>query len=317
MNVFEVLEPGLHTTVQDLGRIGYQKYGIGQSGVMDDYSFQLGNLLLGNDRNAAGLEITMLGPNLRIVKDVVIAITGANLSPAVNGEPVAMWSTLFLHKGDELQFGKPQIGARAYILVAGGIEVSEVMGSRSTNIKGRFGGWEGRALEKEDVIVGSNLTSKFLRKRTLAHDVLPNMSGDDEIRVISGPQEDMFSEEAITAFYQSSFKITTSSDRMGYRLEGEYLHCENQGEMITDAVALGSIQVPGDGNPIVLMADRQTSGGYPKIANVISVDMWKVAQRLPGQALTFKKIELEEAHQELHKREKIFKQLQIAGRMYS
>ncbi|MDG5787445.1 biotin-dependent carboxyltransferase family protein [Evansella sp. AB-P1] len=318
MKIFEVIDPGLHTTVQDLGRIGYQKYGIVPAGAMDDYSFQLGNLLLGNERHAAGLEITMLGPTLRILNDTEIVIAGANLSPTLNKQPIPMWTSIHVSKGDELGFGKPQSGTRAYILVEGGIDVPDVMGSKATYVKAQIGGYEGRALQVKDVIqchgsvariTENSMTSN--RRKTISFSATPNLEMNSVIRVIPGPQESMFSEETIEKFYNSTYKISTQSDRMGYRLEGEPLIRHNSNEMITDAVTEGSIQVPSDGQPIVLMADRQTSGGYPKIANVISVDLWKVAQRLPGQSLSFKKVSVTKAHDELRKREQLFSQLHV------
>ncbi|ADU32391.1 biotin-dependent carboxyltransferase family protein [Evansella cellulosilytica] len=311
MNVFEVIEPGLHTTIQDLGREGYKRFGIVTSGAMDDLSFQIGNLLLGNDRNAAGLEMTMLGPSLHVLNDTHIVITGANLSPMIDDKPIRMWKTVKLHKGEKLHFGKPIEGARAYLLVAGGIDAPIMMGSKSTYEKAKIGGIHGGPLKEKDVLCANEVYGNIKYERSISSTIIPNIETNSRIRVIPGPQDNMFTQEAIARFYSSTFKISSQSDRMGYRIEGEAIEHKSEREMITDGVTKGSIQVPGDKNPIILMADSQTSGGYPKIASVISVDLWKVAQKLPGQTLTFQKITLQQAHTELKKREQLFNTLKL------
>ncbi|SDZ68245.1 antagonist of KipI [Evansella caseinilytica] len=321
VGVLEVIEPGLHTTVQDLGRHGYQKYGIGPSGVMDDYAFQLANILVGNEREEAGLEITMIGPSLRVLQDTVIAITGASLSPSLDRQPLPMWTSVYVKKGQEIRFGKPQSGVRAYLAVAGGIQVPEVMGSKSTNVKSRFGGLDGRALAAKDILPSMPMAKESVRLRKgkrLPRKMVPVCGQEASVRVLAGPQEGLFTAESVSAFYSTGFQISPQSDRMGYRLTGEKkLELRDNTEMITDAVATGAIQVPGNGEPILLMADRQTSGGYPKIANVISADLWKVAQRLPGQTIRFEKVTLAEAHEELREREQCLRQLQLAVRLLS
>ncbi|WP_235849042.1 MULTISPECIES: biotin-dependent carboxyltransferase family protein [Bacillaceae] len=312
--VFEVMESGLHTTVQDLGRYGYQQYGISPAGAMDDVSYQLGNILLGNPRNAASLEITMVGPTLKALKDTIISITGANLSPSLDGKTVDMWRNILVEKGQTLRFGKPVAGARAYLAVIGGIHVPEVMGSKSTYVKGNFGGMNGRPLAERDIVEASNVPTdyKSMTRKKLSKDAQPSFLG--KIRVVQGPQWDHFTEGAIHDFLNSPFTITNQSDRMGYRLQGNMgiaLRDQGRKEMITDPVAKGSIQVPKNGSPIILMSDRQTTGGYPKIANVISAELYKVAQRLPGEQIVFEKVSVVEAQRQWRNREKLFRQLEL------
>ncbi|MBU9714359.1 biotin-dependent carboxyltransferase family protein [Evansella tamaricis] len=334
MKMFEVVDPGLHTTIQDLGRTGFQHVGISPAGAMDDFAFQLGNLLLGNERNAAGLEMTMLGPSLRALQSSIIVLSGADLTPTIDGKEIPMWRPVMVLKGQLLCFERPRYGARTYLTILGGIQVPIVLGSKSTYVKGKFGGMEGRALEEGDVIEGedslrSSTISEIwgkLRKLQLSASVIPNYPLVGRIRVISGPQDHFFMKETLDVFYRSRFKITNQSDRMGYRLQAFKVtrdslpvslsipYKENR-EMLTDIVTKGSIQVPGNGKPILLMADRQTSGGYPKIANVISVDLWKVAQLLPGQEIHFEKTSVEAAQQEFRKREYLFQQIEIYLRL--
>ncbi|UCZ53106.1 biotin-dependent carboxyltransferase family protein [Bacillus shivajii] len=312
MKAFDVIEPGLHTTIQDRGRYGYQQYGVGPSGAMDEDALVLGNLLVKNRRDAAALEMIMIGPSLRAEHDFLIAITGANIMPTIDGNTIPMWSTVLIKKGQTLRFGKPVAGARAYLTVAGGFDGDEIMGSKSTYIPGQFGGKEGRILEAGDKLTVRESSHKHHVRNVRLHSTLiPTYESHQTVRVIEGPQEEMFTEEAKEAFYRVQYKITPQSNRMGYRLEGKQLsHIEESG-IITDAVVKGSVQVPGNGQPIVLMADRQTTGGYPKIATIISVDLWKIAQLLPGQTISFQKTTVKSAHELLRERENKWKQIEI------
>lgn len=324
-----VIHPGLLTTVQDLGRYGYQKYGIIVSGAMDAYSLRLANLLVGNKEGEAGLEITLMGPSLEIEKGTLLAITGGDLSPTINGEPIPMWRPVYLHKKSVLKFGACKSGCRSYLAVAGGYNIPEVMGSKSTYLRAGIGGFQGRVLQKDDVLqVKSPIKESVKIIKSLAEkDLLNSFSSTSwylkkeciikgseniRIRVIRDRQFYQFTIDSKKQFLNSPFKITPQSDRMGYRLSGANLKLEKPLEMISEAVSLGTIQVPPDGNPIILLADRQTIGGYPKIAQVASADISKVVQTKPGDKIYFEEISLEEAETLYIEREKYIQNLRIA-----
>lgn len=294
----EVLEGGLLTTVQDLGRYGYERFGVPVAGAMDPFALQAANILVGNDPGEAALEITLVGPRLRATDSCLIAVAGADLSPRVNGREVPMWMAVFVRKGWLIGFGERKTGCRAYLAVAGGIDVPLVMGSKSTYLRGGFGGFEGRALKEGDLIpIGQpafHLPS--LAGNEFPADRIPKYSDAPEMRVILGPQDDYFTEEGMATFLSSEYKVTPTSDRMGYRLQGPEIAHKGRADIISDGIALGSVQVPADRQPIVMMADRQTTGGYPKIATVISADIPLLAQCVPGAStVTFKAITVEEA----------------------
>ncbi len=314
--MLEVIKPGLFTTVQDLGRHGYQQYGMVVGGAMDSFALRIGNVLVGNEENAAGLEMTMIGPILHIQKDCLIAITGGDLSPQLNGRPVPMWKSIVAPKGSELRFGQGTCGIRSYLAIRGGIDVPEVMGSRSTYVKAGIGGFQGRPLQKGDVLsvytTGGERLSQVKNRRLHPH-CIPRYESSIVARVIPGPQHDWFQRESLEAFFREPYTITPQSDRMGYRLAGKKLLHTGSADIITDAIALGAIQVPASGQPILLMADRQTTGGYPKIATVISVDLSLVAQAKPGDQIRFTPITVEESHRLLFEREQLIQQLKLAN----
>ncbi|MFD1851412.1 biotin-dependent carboxyltransferase family protein [Oceanobacillus bengalensis] len=310
--MIHIIKPGLLTTVQDLGRYGYQKYGVITSGVMDHLAHRIANLLVGNEEKKATLEVTLVGPVIQFEKDALIALSGADLSPTINGKPVRMWRTLFVKKGSKLKFGRCRQGCRTYIAIAGGINVPKVMNSQSTYLRAGIGGFEGRALEADDRLVTGELSrlSKDITSIiteevddeaseldwSIATSFISTYSSERYlIRTMEGRQFDLFDETSRQVFFENEFKVTTQSDRMGYRLKGANLHVAEAGELISEAVAFGSVQVPSDGNPIILLADRQTTGGYPKIGQVATVDFSKLAQMKPGDKLRFKKITHEEA----------------------
>jgi antagonist of KipI len=300
-----VKKPGLLTTVQDAGRIGYQQFGVPVSGVMDHLSHRIGNLLVGNPENGAVLELSLLGPELVFQTDTVISVTGGDLGVHVNGEPLSLWTSVRVSEGDTLTCKGIKKGCRAYLAVAGGIQVPTVMGSLSTYTRGKIGGCEGRALKAGDVLTTGEPTAEIEqlagRSLTPAEAEYPR---EILIRVIPGPQDDAFTPEGIETFYSSPYAVTNECDRMGYRLEGAQISHISGGDMISDGIAMGAVQVPGHGMPIVMMADRQTTGGYTKIANVITVDLPKMAQAKPGDQITFHRITVEEAQQLLQEQEK-------------
>ena len=294
MNLFRVIKPGLFTTIQDLGRFGYQKDGIVVGGAMDQFAVQIGNSLLGNKANTAVIEITMLGPELEILNDCIICITGADLSVTIDSEPVKMWKSIHVKKNQVISFGTRKSGMRAYLCVQNGINVNELLGSRSTYTRGNFGGFQGRSLQVDDVLEGIDLALKteFLNL-SVSEEFIPKYDINKQIRVVVGPEFDSFTDESIKDFFNSSFIIGNSSDRMGYKLEGTTLKHKKKADIVSDAINIGTIQVPKDGQPIILMSDRQTTGGYTRIGNVISCDLPLIAQRIPGQKITFEKISVE------------------------
>lgn len=308
----KVLRPGLLTSIQDLGRYGYQKHGVIVSGAMDSYSLRMANILVGNKEKQAVLEITLVGPALFIEKDILLAITGGDLSPTVEGQPIPMNRPVFLKKGCILQFGARKSGCRSYLAIAGGYNISEVMGSASTYLRAGLGGFEGRALQADDVLQlkdpqeksasllrqlasSSSASSYVSTKWFLGRSHIPQEGEPIKIRVMRGRQFEQFSGDSKDVFWNCSFQISSQSDRMGYRLSGTALKLAEPLEMISEAVSLGTVQVPPDGNPIILLADRQTVGGYPKIAQVALVDVAVVAQLKPGSKICFQEISLQEA----------------------
>ena len=312
MNVplIKVFKPGLQTTVQDLGRIGHQQYGISPSGAMDPYSMQMANILVGNPLDEAGLETTIIGPRLEAMADVSIAICGGNLKPMVNNMEVHMWRSFVFKKGDILSFGNAENGARAYIGFAGGIDVPLVLGSKSTFINGAMGGFEGRQLERGDVLHGSPLV---VRNRFLHKDLIPEYKASLEIRVLLGPHLEKFPPRDIEQFLSGEYTISPQSNRMGYRLEGPELSHIGGADIISDAIPAGGIQVPSNGQPIILMSERQTTGGYARIATVISVDLHILAQAKPGTKLRFVKSTVEEAQKLYVKQKKLLQALSIVA----
>ncbi|SMC52467.1 biotin-dependent carboxyltransferase family protein [Sporomusa malonica] len=323
-----VLRPGLLTTIQDLGRYGYQKYGVIVSGAMDSYSLRAANLLVGNAEGEAVLEITLIGPTLKLEADTLMSITGGDLSPTVDDKPVPLWRPVYIQKGSVLKFGRCKSGCRAYLSVAGGYGISEVMGSKSTYLRAGIGGFQGRPLQSGDVLETNPpqaASLQVIRHLTKQADCGPVISTswyagqahilpDTEpvVRVLRGGQFDKFTDESKAKLWDSVFQVTSQSDRMGYRLSGAALMLEKPLEMVSEAVALGTIQVPPDGNPIVLMADRQTTGGYPKIGQVALVDISKVAQIKPGGKVRFEEITVSEAGKLHLEREQSIKKLQTA-----
>ena len=299
-----VENPGIQTTVQDEGRFGYQQFGVSPAGPMDTQSFYIANILAGNRRGESALEITFMGPELKFEKDNIIAVTGANVSPSVNGEAIPMYQAVLVHAGDTLSFGVASGGSRAYIAFSGGLDVPVVMGSKATLMRNKLGGVEGRKLEKGDRIgfCCPRTTLPNMEMRRMEPEVFPQ--GDITLRVVTGPQDSAFTEEEVRKFFWYSAVITNESDRMGIRLEREEpLKHIKDGNILTDGVAFGSIQVPTNGQVIIMMADRQTTGGYTKIGTVISVDLHKLAQAQPGYKVHFVRVGIQLA-QELYLRNK-------------
>lgn len=312
-----VERPGLLTTVQDLGRTGYQAIGVSTGGAMDPTALRVANLLVGNSEGAAGLEVTVVGPTLVALSRLLVSITGGMLGPRVNGVPVPERRAIALAAGDTLAFTGAPAGARAYIAIAGGIDVPTVMGSRATDLGAAIGGVDGRALRRGDVVpTGAPSPAARLtigRLETAGRNVAwwgaaPHVRRarlvDPIVRVLRGPEYEWFSGEAQRSFWDASWRITDRSNRMGLRLDGGRVELPAARELVSSPVATGTIQVPPGGEPIILMADRQTVGGYPRIAQVCEVDLAVLAQLAPGARFRMTEISLNDAAHLLLARER-------------
>lgn len=289
-----VINPGPLTTVQDAGRFGYMQYGIGTCGAMDQAAYHTANDLVGNTGGEAALEATLIGPTLRFDRDCVFAPTGADMDAMLDGAPVGRCRATAARAGQELALGFAREGCRAYIAVRGGFDVPLVMGSRSTDIKCRAGGLDGRALRRGDVLpVGMSRSGGRLRTLPAA-----TYSNDVTVRVIEGPQAERFTAAGRETFFSTTYTVTQDSDRMGMRLDGAPVESAGGVDIVSDGTAFGSIQVPTSGKPIILMADHQTTGGYAKIATVCSADLPKLAQLRPGGTVRFAAVSVAEAQRE-------------------
>lgn len=300
----------LLTVIEDLGRVGYQKYGVNVSGAMDRLSLRAANLLVGNPQNTGALEITMIGPDLVFDEDVLIALTGADLAPLADGRPIPRLRPIALRAGAVLSFGRCRLGCRAYLAVSGGFDIPKVMGSESTYSRAGIGGFEGHSLLTGDAVPlkGASPSGAALLKQLLSHQQkvawplwhasplhLTKASLSAPIRFTKGLQYQDFTAESQSLLEKEPFRITAHSDRMGYRLDGSTLSLSEPKEMISEMAALGTIQVPPEGHPIILMAEHQTCAGYPEIGQVILPDVPRLAQLRPGDEVRFTQISLSEA----------------------
>lgn len=299
LKLCEVAKPGFFTTVQDLGRFGFQRYGVPVSGAMDTYAFTAANLLVGNKPNDACLEITLIGPKLLFLSEAQIALTGAAFYPTVNEERVACWQTLQVHKGEALSFGSSQNGCRAYLAVRGGINVPVVLGSRSTYGRGDFGGFHGRRLNAGDLLEAHESTAPLASGFWMPTEAVPEYTGELLVEVVLGPQTDCFTERGLETFLSGVYEVTTESDRMGYRLEGAEVERKDLMDIVSDAIPVGAIQVPRNGKPIILMRDAQSTGGYPKIAVVTTPDVSRLGQVKPRDRIRFSKVSPSKAREGL------------------
>ncbi|MBZ9687142.1 biotin-dependent carboxyltransferase family protein [Clostridium estertheticum] len=297
MTIMKILKPGMYTTIQDEGRYNYQKSGMSVAGAMDQFSLRVANILVGNSDGEACLEATIMGPEIKFQGEAMIAVTGANLVPRINNVAVDMWCGVKVSDGDVLSFGTVKSGCRSYISITNGIDVPEVMGSKSTYVKGKVGGFEGRILKAGDEIrIRSSEGSNFDSRVKLPTEFIPSYNKDNMVRVVMGPQDDYFTAEGINTFFNCPYEVTNEADRMGYRLSGTKISHKTGADIISDGITMGSVQVPGHGAPIIMMADRQTTGGYTKIATVITPDINIVGQLKPGDSIRFKAIDIVEAH---------------------
>jgi biotin-dependent carboxylase-like uncharacterized protein len=293
----KVLTPGLHTTVQDLGRVGWQALGVPVSGALDSRSLRLGNALVGNPPGTAALEILHSGPSFEVAADTVrVAVAGIGAALAIGERGhIAAWHSASLVRGEVFQIVLGPASVCAYLTVEGGVAVPLVLGSVSTYLRAGLGGFEGRSLRQGDLVpLAVERVSERPEQRLPAP--LP-ATADQPIHVILGPQQEYFTEEAVAALLDAEFRISTSADRMGMRLDGPRLRHRQGWDIVSDAIATGAIQVPGSGQPILLLADHQTTGGYPKIATVISADLPAVGRRRPGDAIRFAAVTVAESEQ--------------------
>ena len=310
----EVLSPGLLDTVQDLGRWGHQRSGVPVSGAMDGFSLQVGNLLVGNPRGAAGLEMARSGPKLRAASDVMIALCGADLGATIDGTPAPLWKSVAVRAGQVLSFAQSRAGAWGYLCIAGGIEVPTVLGSRSTCLRGRFGGFDGRALRPGDVLAAGAVPRGVRAGRFLRPSDVPVYETHAVVRAVPGPQADRFEGPALDTFFSARYTVSRRADRMGYRLEGPGLAAEGGHDILSAGVVPGGVQVPGDGVPIVLLADRQATGGYALIAVVASADLAQLAQLAPGSTLSFSRATVDEALTAARQREAFLATIEAGAR---
>ncbi len=295
MRAFEVIHPGIFTTVQDLGRPQYMKYGIPPSGAADRFSARGANWLVGNLPGAALLEVMLFRLELLALKDLVMAVTGANLSPRVNEKPLPMWQSVALRAGDRVRFGERKEGLRAYLAIRGGIAGKEFLGSRSVFLRGLMG----KAVQRGEILEMADPSMKPISLRKISQEMIPAFPNKNSLRVLLGPQGDRFTKSGVETFLSSDYRVSSQADRMGYRLEGPAVEHRNGADIISEPIARGAIQVPGDGLPIILLWDAQVSGGYTKIANIISADLDRLAQMMPGEGLRFRAVTLEVAHEAL------------------
>lgn len=306
--MIEIITPGILTTVQDFGRVGVMKNGFTQNGAMDRYSMTVANRLCGNCDSAPVLEMTVLGVTARFTQDTVVCVSGADFGAKINDKPIKRNKAYKINKGDILSMGAAKSGMRAYLAVAGGIVGEYVFGSASTNLKFAFGGHFGKKLQSGDVL--SIGTGAFPLGEIDKWEIPESeYSKDAQLRVVLGPQNEMFTDEDIRLFLSQEYEVTAQSDRMGIRLSGEPLKSKNGMDIISDGIVFGSVQVPNSGEPIILMADHQTTGGYAKIATVISVDLPRASQLSAGNTVRFKSVTVEEAEQEAKKQKRFFDNL--------
>ncbi|MFU0826739.1 MAG: Biotin-dependent carboxylase-like putative protein [Lachnoclostridium sp.] len=306
----QIISPGALTTVQDYGRVGFCEIGFSPSGAVDTRSMELANILVGNEMGEAVLECTIIGPTIYFTRDNVIAVTGAYMAPRIDGREIPMNRAVTVKTGETLSLGTAETGCRTYIAFAGGLAIKKCFGSKSTDIKCGIGGVNGRPIKAGDEIEFANPVSYLKGMEKRVHRQMEAVALPKTIRVIMGPQDDYFTEEGIKTFLSSPYKLTNDSNRMACKLSGPVIASKKTTDIISDGISLGSIQVSINGQPIVMLSDRQTTGGYAKIATVISADIPNIAQCKPGDSLLFQSVSLETAHKLYKQRVKSMKKLQ-------
>ena len=304
MSSIQIQSPGLFTTVQDLGRPGFGPMGLSPSGAADPLSLRLGNRLVGNADGAAALEMTLVGGTFLFPEGGVVSLAGSDFGGSLDDQLLPVWTAIKISRGQTLRMGPTRSGARCYLCIQGGIEVNSFMGSASTHILSGLGGFEGRALRKGDVLKIGQPFMAF-RERKISPHALKRLSPRKTLRVTPGPQSDWFAASSEQLFYTNAYRVTEDSNRMGLRLEGAAIPPHFKGPMITEGVALGAIQIPDAGQPIILFVEQQTTGGYPKIANVISADLPSIGQLRPRDEIRCENITWEMARALFKEQEEI------------
>ena len=296
MTELKVRRAGMLTSVQDLGRWGFQSSGVPVAGAMDLPALRIGNAMLGNPEGAAALEVTLLGPELEVCGGGAAVFAGADLGFSVNGRAVGSWRVVELKSGDVISFTGPKNGCRGNLCFAGGVGVPLVMNSRSTYMRAKIGGFEGRALKNGDVITTGEPSPlwKRLDGFILPSELNPALPADAPLSLMTGLQEDLFTEEGIATLFSSEYTITSESDRMGCRLDGAKIEHVKGGDIVSDGVPLGAVQIPSHGMPIVMLADRQTTGGYTKIGVLTPLSIEALVQKMPGSAVRFRKASIDD-----------------------
>lgn len=294
-DIFEVLSPGAYTTVQDLGRFGWQRFGVPPSGMLDDFAGSIANMLVGNPNTAALLELTVSGPALKVLAPATIALTGADMSFSINAAPVSGWRTVPVKAGDTVSVGTAKSGCRGYLAVSQGIDVPLVMDSRSCYVGAAIGGFKGRPLQAGDCLRRCPGAIDHPARRVPGA-LVPAYPAEITLRAIPGPQDDFF-DHGLDVFFNAWFTVSPQADRMGCRLQGPVISqiAAMPQSIISEPSLPGGVQIPQDGQPIILLCE-QTVGGYTKIATVISSDIWRVAQALPGDRIRFERIGMDAAH---------------------
>jgi biotin-dependent carboxylase-like uncharacterized protein len=313
-NSIRIIQPGPLTLVQDHGRTGFQKLGVSVSGAIDFDALNIGNRLVGNDANAAGLEVLLGGLEIEFPTQTMFAITGADIDVNLDGVPVSANISYTAHAGSHLAMGMVKTGLRAYVTFAGGLGILGVLGSRSTHISSKIGGFDGRQLAEGDVLSLGDSSAGETSGIVFTDDEFSSTTQNLTIRIVLGPQDDEFSKTGIETLLGSTYTVTDQSNRQGLRLDGPEIESKTgRYDIVSDPVVNGSIQVPGDGKPIILLADRQTTGGYAKIATVASVDLPKLGQTSPGATITFTAISVAEAQQLLVERTARFAAVELGN----
>jgi antagonist of KipI len=312
-----VTRAGFLTSVQDLGRTGFRQFGVSTSGALDSFALRVANLLVGNDEGAAALEITLGGLQLRFEDERIVAWCGGEFDVQIGSRALPAGHVAHLQAGDELKFGLGQIGCRCWLAISGGIDVPVVLGSRSTDLRANFGGLDGRRLRDGDQLSlgefrqSETAAAAGISSWTAPHDWASRASRHPSLRFIRGVDWNRFNDVTIQRFTQHEFTVSPDSDRMGVRFDGSELKREDETDLISEAVAPGTIQVPPSGKPILLLGDCQTIGGYPKIAHVITVDLGIAAQLRAGDGVRFFEVSLQDAHRLLMERQRDLERFRI------
>ena len=311
MELFHVDAPGAYTTIQDLGRYGYQQMGLPVTGALDRFAHEVANLLVDNPPDCACLEMTLTGPRLEIRSTADLAVTGADINVSLNQNPVSCWASFQVNPGDILEIHQVQQGCRAYLAVGNGLDVPILMGSRSTYVGGAIGGFKGRPLQQGDLLKAYP-GNQLERTRRVPREYIPRYPSGIKLRVVPGPQDDYFTEN-MQVLFAGEYMVTPKADRMGYRLAGERISIDRQKpkSIISEPSMPGGIQIPADEQPIILLVE-QTAGGYAKIATVVSPDLSRVAQATPGDMIRFVKVDLATAHTLYHDHRKKLEKIKEA-----